>query len=79
LLAAPAAPLPAAATAPPLHKKYTIIKRMLLYAAPKFRKRHELDMFRRIVNEPRYLKQKSQMESTAWKIISVAGKRPMTL
>ena len=40
---------------------------MLQYARPKFRKRHEIDRMKRIAQEPRYLKQKSQKESTAWK------------
>ena len=39
----------------------------MLYAAPKFRKRHEADRLKRIYNEPRYLKQKERMQSTAWK------------
>ena len=37
------------------------------YAAPKFRKRHEVDRLTRIYKEPRYLKQKERMVSTAWK------------
>ena len=39
----------------------------MLYAPPKFRKRHEADRLKRIYNEPRYLKQKERMQSTAWK------------
>ena len=38
------------------------------YAAPKFRKRHEIDRLTRIHKEPRYLKQKERIVSTAWKI-----------
>ena len=37
------------------------------YAAPKFRKRHEIDRLTRIHKEPRYLKQKERIISTAWK------------
>ena len=37
------------------------------YAAPKFRKRHEIDRLTRIFKEPRHLKQKERMQSTAWK------------
>ena len=37
------------------------------YAAPKFRKRHDIDRLTRIHKEPRYLKQKERMVSTAWK------------
>ena len=37
------------------------------YAAPKFRKRHEVDRLTRIHKEPRYLKQKERIVSTAWK------------
>ena len=37
------------------------------YAAPKFRKRHEIDRLTRIHKEPRFLKQKERMQSTAWK------------
>ena len=40
---------------------------MLQYARPKFRKRHEIDKLTRIHNEPRWLKQKAKVESTAWK------------
>ena len=40
---------------------------MLQYVKPQFKKRHELDKLRRIIQEPRYLRQKSQVESTAWK------------
>ena len=37
------------------------------YAAPKFRKRHEADRLTRIHKEPRYLKQRERLMSTAWK------------
>ncbi len=37
------------------------------YAKAKFRKRHELDQLKRIQREPRYLKQRNQMQSAAWK------------
>ena len=37
------------------------------YAAPIFRKRHEVDRLTRIHKEPRYLKQKERIVSTAWK------------
>ena len=37
------------------------------YAAAKFRKRHEIERLLRIHKEPRYLKQKQLMTSTAWK------------
>ena len=40
---------------------------MLQYARPTFKKRHELDVLRRIHKEPRWLKQKAKVESTAWK------------
>ena len=40
---------------------------MLQYARPAFKKRHEQDVLRRIHKEPRWLKQKAKVESTAWK------------
>ena len=40
---------------------------MLQYARPKFKKRHEIDTLKRIHNEPRWLKQKARVESSAWK------------
>ena len=40
---------------------------MLQYAKPKFKKRHEIDTLKRINNEPRWLKQKARVESSAWK------------
>ena len=40
---------------------------MLQYARPTFKKRHEVDVLRRIHKEPRWLKQKAKVESTAWK------------
>ena len=40
---------------------------MLQYARPRFRKRHEIDTLTRIHNEPRWLKQKARVESSAWK------------
>ena len=44
-----------------------IINYKMKYAAPKFRKRHEIDRLTRIHKEPRFLKQKERMQSTAWK------------
>ena len=40
---------------------------MLLHVEPRFKKRHEIDRLERISNEPRWLKQKARVESTAWK------------
>jgi len=40
---------------------------MLQYARPVFKKRHEIDVLKRINNEPRWLKQKAKVQSTAWK------------
>ena len=40
---------------------------MLQHAKPTFKKRHEHDVLRRIHKEPRWLKQKAKVESTAWK------------
>ena len=40
---------------------------MLQYARPQFKKRHQLDTLTRIHNEPRWLKQKARVESTARK------------
>ncbi len=37
------------------------------YAKANFKKRHELEQLQRIYKEPRYLKQRSQMHSAAWK------------
>ena len=44
-----------------------VSKYKMKYAAPKFRKRHEIDRLTRIHKEPRFLKQKERMQSTAWK------------
>ena len=40
---------------------------MLLHVEPKFKKRHEIDQLKRIAKQPRWQKQKAQVESTAWK------------
>ncbi len=37
------------------------------YAKAKFKKRHEIEQLQRIYKEPRFIKQRSQMHSAAWK------------